>query len=76
MDLQLTGARAVVLSESAAQILSLQLMRHRSDWVFPNRDGSPYSRVHISRIFRKAVRVAGLTTFIFMIYDTTEPPWP
>ena len=60
-----TGARAVVLSEAATEILRRQLMRHQSDWLFPNRDGRPYTRVHVSRVFRTATRAAGLKDFHF-----------
>jgi integrase len=59
------GARAVVLSEAARKILQQQLERHQRDWVFPNPDGGPYSRVHVSRVFRKAARAAGLKDFHF-----------
>jgi len=59
------GARAVVLSGSAAGILQQQLAKHGSGWVFPNRDGRPYTRVHVSRVFRKAARAAGLADFRF-----------
>ena len=33
--------------------------------MFPGPDGGPYSRVHISRVFRKAARGAGLKDFHF-----------
>jgi integrase len=33
--------------------------------VFPNPDGGPYSRVHISRVFRLAAQAAGLEDFHF-----------
>lgn len=36
-----------------------------SEYVFPGPDRSPYSRVHISRVFRKAARAAGLKDFHF-----------
>jgi len=36
-----------------------------SPLVFPNQDGAHYSRVHVSRIFRKAAKVAGLKDFRF-----------
>lgn len=59
------GARPVVLSADARGILQRQLDGHSSDWVFPGPDGRPYSRVHVSRIFRKAARAAGLKDFRF-----------
>lgn len=59
------GARPVVLSEPAQQILRRQLAAHDKAWVFPNPDGAPYSRVHVSRVFRKAARGAGLKDFHF-----------
>jgi integrase len=33
--------------------------------VFPSLDGAAYSRVHVSRVFRKAARGAGLKDFHF-----------
>jgi integrase len=36
-----------------------------SGYVFPGPDRSPYSRVHVSRVFRKAARAAGLKDFHF-----------
>lgn len=59
------GARPVVLSERARKILKGQLEAHASEWVFPNPDGRPYSRVHVSRVFCKASRAAGLRDFRF-----------
>jgi len=60
------GPRAVILSAEAQKVLRGQLERHeRSTWVFPNPDGTPYSRVHVSRAFRKAARAAGLQDFRF-----------
>jgi len=60
------GPRAVILNAAAQKILRGQLERHeRSPWVFPNPDGTPYSRVHVSRAFRKAARAAGLQDFRF-----------
>jgi integrase len=60
-----TGARPVVLSAEAAKLLRTELEGHTSPWVFPNPDGQPYSRVHVSRLFRKASRAAGLQDFRF-----------
>ncbi len=42
-----------------------QLEDHSSEWVFPNPEGRPYSRVHIGRVFRKATKAAGLQDFRF-----------
>lgn len=41
------------------------LCAQRSEYVFPRPGGGPYSRVHISRVFRKAARAAGLKDFHF-----------
>ena len=54
------GARPVVLSQEARKLLHRPLEAHDKDWVFPGPDGAPYSRVHVSRVFRKAARGAGL----------------
>jgi integrase len=59
------GARPVILSEDARKILQRQLEAHDKEWVFPGPDGAPYSRVHVSRVFRKAARAAGLKDFHF-----------
>jgi integrase len=59
------GARPVVLSDAASKIVQRQLEGHESDWLFPSPDGRPYSRVHVSRVFRKASRGAGLRDFHF-----------
>ena len=59
------GSRHVTLSLAAQKILRGQLEQHDSPWVFPNRDGQPWSAVHISRVFRKASRGAGLKDFRF-----------
>jgi integrase len=56
------GARPVVLSEASRRILVHQVEQH---WVFRGPDGAPYSRVHVSRMFRKASREAGLRDFRF-----------
>ena len=61
-----TEPRYVVLSGAAQKILRSVLERQTtSEWVFPNPDGRPYSRVHVSRVFRKAARAAGLRDFHF-----------
>jgi integrase len=70
------GARPVVLSAEAQKILKGRLEAHESEWVFPGPDGRPYSRVHVSRVFRKASRAAGSRTSTFTICDTTARPWP
>ena len=60
-----TDPRPVILSAEAQKILRAQLERHASEWAFPNPEGRPYSRVHVSRVFRKAARAAGLRDFHF-----------
>jgi integrase len=59
------GARHVVLSKEAQEILAKQLASHESDWVFPNPYGRPYSRVRVSRAWREAARGVGLQDFRF-----------
>jgi integrase len=59
------GARPVVLSAEAQKILRSQLEAHESPWLFPGPDGAPYSRIHVSRVFRKASQAAGLRDFHF-----------
>ena len=59
------GARPVILSQDAQKILQRQLEAHDQVWVFPGPDGVPYSRIHVSRVFRKAARAAGLKDFHF-----------
>jgi integrase len=60
------GARPVILNAEAQKILRSQLERQEGKaWVFPNPDGDPYSRIHVSRVFRKAARAAGLKDFRF-----------
>jgi integrase len=60
-----TDPRPVILSDAEQKILRKQLDGHEGEWVFPNLDGRPYSRVHISRVFRKATRAGGLKDFHF-----------
>lgn len=60
-----TGPAQVVLSGEARDILQRQLDGHRSAWVFPAPHGKPYSRVHVSREWRRAARGAGLQDFHF-----------
>lgn len=58
--------RAVVLCPKAKAIIRRALAQHvESPWVFPGPSGKPYSRVHVSRVWRKAARSAGLTDFSF-----------
>ncbi len=60
------GARAVILSGAAQAILHARLAAvTKGPWVFPGPDGVPYSRIHVSRVFRKASQAAGLTDFHF-----------
>jgi integrase len=60
------GARPVVLGADAQKILQKRLEATQGGmWVFPSPDGRPYSRVHVSRVFRKAARGAGLRDFTF-----------
>jgi integrase len=60
------GARPVVLSAAAQEVLRAQLEASaRSDYVFPGPGGRPYSRVHISRVWRRAALQAGLRDFHF-----------
>jgi integrase len=59
------GARPVILNEAARKILQGQLEAHGKAWVFPSPEGVPYSRIHVSRVFRKAARAAGLKDFHF-----------
>ena len=61
-----SGARPVILSHEAQKLLRARLETTTdSEWVFPGPDGKPYSRVHVSRVFRKASRGAGLRGFTF-----------
>jgi len=58
--------RAVVLSHDAQKILARQLEAHDREWVFPNaQTGAPFCRYHISHVFRRAARAAGLKDFHF-----------
>ena len=59
------GARPVVLSEGARKIVQAQLEALDKAWVFPGPEGAPYSRIQVSRVFRKAARGAGLKDFHF-----------
>jgi integrase len=64
------GARSVVLNAEAQKILKGQLEATTPaadglGWLFPSPSGSPYSRVHISRVWRRAARLTGLRDFHF-----------
>jgi integrase len=61
------GPRSVVLSEAAQTILRARLKDYPdSPWVFPNpQTDRPYSRVQVSRVWRKVAREAGLKDFTF-----------
>ncbi len=59
------GARSVILSAQAQKLLRNQLEAHRSEWVFPNPTGRPYTRNLVSKHFRRAARAAGLRDFRF-----------
>ena len=60
-----TGPRPVVLNQEAQAILREQLASHGSTWVFPNPDDRPWSRIHVSSVFRDASRAVGLRDFRF-----------
>jgi integrase len=57
------GARSVILSAEAQKILG-RLLEGASEaqaatgWVFPGPGGTPYSREHIGRVWRRAARAA------------------
>ena len=57
------GARPVVLSDRAQEILRAQLAGHNSSWVFPNAEGQPWARDYVGRVFRRAARAARLKDF-------------
>jgi integrase len=60
------GARSVVLSEAAQSILREQLKASTgAEWLFPGPGDRPYSREQIGKMFRAAVRGAGLKDFRF-----------
>ncbi len=60
-----TTPRHVVLNTEARGILERALLASHGEWVFPNPDGRPYSRVYIGRVWRKAAKAAGLSDFHF-----------
>jgi len=55
----------VILSQEAAAILGKHLGQHDREWVFPNPDGRPYARAHVSRVFRAITRRLNLKDFHF-----------
>jgi integrase len=57
--------RPVILSAEAQKLLRGQLESQRSEWVFPNPSGRPYTRNPVSKHFRRATRAAGLRNFRF-----------
>jgi integrase len=59
--------RVVRLSDEAVTLVTRALLiSPHPSWVFPNaQSGEPYSRVHISRCWRKAARACGLAGFTF-----------
>jgi integrase len=57
------GENIVTLNAEAIGLLESVLNSHDSDWVFPNPHGRPYSRVHISRLWRKVARAIGKRGF-------------
>ncbi len=64
------GARPVILSAEAQKILGGLLdgatdAQREAGWVFPGPGGSPYSREHVGRVWRRAARSAGLRDFHF-----------
>jgi integrase len=56
----------VRLNAEAVEVVRQQLESHGSEWVFPNpRTDQPYSRVHISRAWRRSCEAVGITDFRF-----------
>jgi integrase len=52
------------LSDESVALLKSQLASHTSPWVFVNQGtGRPYSRVHVNRVLRRAIRASGRTDF-------------
>jgi integrase len=51
-----TEPRHVVLNAEAREILKRVLDTAKGEYVFPNPDGKPYSRVYIGRVWRAAAR--------------------
>jgi integrase len=60
-----TEPRSVMLGADAQKILKTQMETATGEWVFPNPNGRPYSRVHVSRAWRKAAKASGLRDFHF-----------
>jgi integrase len=60
-----TEPRHVVLNAEAREILKRVLDTAKGEYVFPNPDGKPYSRVYIGRVWRAAARAVGITDFHF-----------
>ena len=63
-----TVPRAVVLGDEAVTLLKQQMWGLPADarYVFANPGtGHPYSRVHVTRVWRTAARAAGLRNFTF-----------
>jgi integrase len=62
-----TVPRAVILGDEARALLERQIWSVPADarLIFPNHTGQPYSRVHITRVWRKAARAIGLRNFTF-----------
>ncbi len=60
-----TEPRHVVLNQEAQGILQRALDAAKGEYLFPNPDGGPYSRVYVGRVWRKASRAAGLSDFHF-----------
>lgn len=59
------GPRPVFLGAEAVGILRARLKDSTGGLLFPSPKGTPYSRVHVSRVWRKAARTAGLRDFRF-----------
>ncbi len=60
-----TGPGIVVLSQEARALLQTQLDSHGSEWVFPAPHGRPYTRGHVTSVWRAAAKAAGLVDFHF-----------
>jgi integrase len=60
------GPRMVFVNAEAQRLLAPRLTSQGGqEWVFPSPAGHPYSRVHVSRAWRRAARQAGLQGFRF-----------
>ena len=60
-----TGPGTVILSTAAQEILREALATSPSEWIFPSPSGGSYTRGAVSRVFKRAVRQAGLEDFHF-----------